>query len=225
MRKPSPTRKLRPVLLTGFDAFGGELVNPSWLAVRKLHGESCAGRRIVAVRLPTAFEGALTGLRRALARHRPQLVLCVGQAGGRAGISLERVALNLIDARMPDNSGAQPIDAPVIAGAPEAYFARLPLRAMLAAMRAAGIPAELSLSAGSFVCNAVFYALMHAIAQDAPRTSGGFIHVPFAPAQVAQRPQLPSMAIEDQVAALRIAVRAALRPGRRPATPDTGREH
>lgn len=198
---------LRPtVLLTGFEPFGGETINPSWLAVQALHGRRIAGHRLVAAQLPTVFGRARTELARLLARHRPALVLCVGQAGGRAAISLERVALNIDDARLPDNAGAQPVDQPVEPGAPAAYFGTLPIKAMLLALQRAGIPAEVSQTAGTFVCNHVFYGLMHALAQQPePPARGGFVHVPWLPEQ--GQPALP---LADMVRGLQVAVRCAL---------------
>jgi pyroglutamyl-peptidase len=197
------------VLLTGFEPFDGERLNPSWEAVRRLDGARIARHRVVVARLPTEFERGVAALNRALDRHRPACVLCVGLAGGRAALSLERVALNVIDARIPDNAGRRPIDEPVIAGAAAAHFARLPLKSMLAALRRAGIPAEVSNSAGTFVCNAVYFALLERLA--GTRTRGGFIHVPYLPAQVVERPGTPSLTLEEQVRGLRVAVAAALR--------------
>ena len=144
------------VLLFGFEPFGGEEINPAQEVVRELAGERIAGHRVVPAELSVTFDGALAALADVIAREKPALVIGIGQAGGRARISLERIAINLIDARIPDNAGAQPIDAPVIDGAPAAYFASLPVKAMLAAMQSAGVPAELSFSAGSYVCNASF---------------------------------------------------------------------
>lgn len=201
-RSPPPR-----VLLTGFDAFGGATVNPSWLAVQALHGRQVRGHAVVAAQLPTVFGDALRALHALLARHRPALVICVGQAGGRSAISLERVAINLDDAPLPDNAGAQPIDAPVVPGAPAAHFSGLPIKAMLGALQREGLPAELSPSAGSFVCNHVFYGLMHAIATrpELRHTRGGFVHVPWLPEQ-----GTPSMALDDVVRGLRVALRCAL---------------
>lgn len=196
------------VLLTGFDAFGGAPVNPSWLAVKALHGQSLRGHRLVAAQLPTVFGAALQRLDELLLAHRPELVLCTGQAGGRAAISLERVAINLDDAPLADNAGVQPIDRPVHCGAPAAYFSTLPIKAMRAELQAAGIAAEVSQTAGTFVCNHVFFGLMHALAcQPALRhTRGGFVHVPWLPEQ-----GRPCMALDDTVRALRVAVDCALR--------------
>ena len=216
-------RARRELLLTGFTPFGGDRINPSWEAVRRLAGTRVLGHEVVAVRVPTSFEGGLAALRAALRRRRPALVLCVGQAGGRSAISLERVAVNLIDARIADNDGAQPIDRPVVEGGPEAYFATLPLKPMWQAVQAAGIPCELSLSAGSYVCNAVFYALMHELARQGGGVPAGFVHVPYLPGQVRERPHLPSMTLETMVRALQVAMRAALRPAKLEAV-SAGRE-
>ena len=160
----SPVSKREPIaLVTGFAPFGGESVNPSQLIAQALHGQTIAGHRVVGATLPTEFASSLLVLNDLLKRHRPALVLAVGQAGGRAEISLERIAVNLIDARIPDNTGAQPIDIAVVENAPNAYFSTLPLKAMLAELQQAGIPAVLSHSAGTFVCNQVFFGLAHAL--------------------------------------------------------------
>jgi pyroglutamyl-peptidase len=196
------------VLLTGFDAFGGAALNPSWLAVQALHGRSVRGHRLVAAQLPTAFGASLHDLNELVRTHQPALVLCVGQAGGRDAISLERVAINLDDAPIADNAGAQAIDRPVHAGAPAAYFSTLPIKAMRAELQAVGIAAEVSQTAGTFVCNHVFFGLMHALAQQPQlrHTRGGFVHVPWLPEQ-----GVPCMSLDDTVRALAIAVDCALR--------------
>ena len=195
------------VLLTGFEAFGGETVNPSWLAVQALHGKSVLGRKIVAAQLPTVFDDSLKVLRDKLNQYQPELVICVGQAGGRGAISLERVALNVNDARIPDNAGAQPVDTPVFAKGPAAYFTGLPIKAMLQALQNQGFPVEVSQTAGTFVCNHVFYGLMHFLAtqRGLKAARGGFIHVPFLPEQGA-----PAMPLDEIVLGLKVAVRAAL---------------
>jgi pyroglutamyl-peptidase len=204
------TAKLPAVLITGFDAFGGETENPSQQIVRALDGSAIAGHRVVAATLPTEFARVGTELAALIERHRPVLVLAIGQAGGRAEISLERVAINLIDARIPDNAGAQPIDVPVVAGAPDAYFSTLPLKAMLRALKAANIPAALSHSAGTFVCNHVFYALAHRLARVRRKVRGGFIHVPYLPGQAARHPGAPSLPLATMVEATRICLETAL---------------
>lgn len=202
------------ILLTGFDPFGGEALNPSWLAVSALDGEVIAGHRVVAVQLPTAFARAAKALRAALRRHRPALVLCVGQAGGRASLSLERVAINVIDARIADNDGAQPVDAPCVKGAPAGYFTTLPVKAMLRALRDAGIPAEVSNTAGTYVCNHVFFVLMHALASQPGTVRGGFMHIPYLPAQAARHPGAPALDLATVVEGLRVALAVAVRTRR-----------
>lgn len=202
-----PSAGLPTVLLTGFDPFGGDDVNPSWLAVQTLQGDTIAGHRVVAAMLPTVFAESLLVLRRLVALHRPALVVCVGQAGGRAGLSLERVAINVRDARIADNAGDQPIDEPVVKGGPAAYFTTLPIKAMLQALKEAGVEASVSQTAGTFVCNHVFYGLLHLAARQTTgsRLRGGLIHVPWLPAQ-----GVPSMAPEEVARGLRVALQCAL---------------
>lgn len=195
-------------LVTGFDPFGGESVNPSQQIVQALHGEIVAGHRVVGAILPTEFGAAPPAMEKLIARHRPALVLALGQAGGREGISLERVAINLIDARMPDNASAQPVDAPVVENAANAYFSTLPVKAMLERLREAGIPATLSQTAGTFVCNQVFYALMHALRRR--RARGGFIHVPYLPEQAARHAGAPSLPLDAMIEAVRLCLQTAL---------------
>jgi pyroglutamyl-peptidase len=200
------------ILLTGFEPFGGEAVNPSWEIARALDGWVCDGRVGRTALLPCVFGDALLRLDDALAASRPELVLCLGQAGGREGISIERAALNVDDARIPDNGGRQPIDDAVVAGGPAAYFSTLPIKAIVRDLRAAGIAAAVSNTAGTFVCNHVFYALMHHLATrpTLARTRGGFVHVPYLPEQAGVRPGAPCMALATQVEALRLAIRSAL---------------
>lgn len=201
------------ILLTGFEPFGGEASNPSWQAVRPLHGQVLRGHRVVTACLPTDFRRALPALRRELARHRPALSLCLGQAGGRSGIELERVAINLVDARIADNAGHRPIDVPVVRGGPAAYFATVPVKAMLARLQAAGVPAAVSHSAGTYVCNQVFYALMHAL-RGRPQARGGFVHIPYAPAQAARHAGAPSLDPALVTRALELMLDTALRTRR-----------
>lgn len=206
---PTPPPRLLPkILLTGFEPFGGESINPSWLAVKALHGRQVLRHTVVAAQLPTVFDASLHELRALLHQHRPALVICVGQAGGRAPLSLERVAINVNDAPIADNAGAQPVDTLVQAGAPAAYFTTLPIKAMLAALREEGVPAEVSQTAGTFVCNHVFFGLMHALATQPEfgHARGGFVHVPWLPEQGS-----PSMPLDDIVRGLHTAVRCALR--------------
>lgn len=199
-----------PVLLTGFEPFGGETVNPSEQAVRALEGRTLAGRRVATAILPCVFGLAHTVLLQHLRKHRPSLIVCVGQAGGRAEISLERIAINIDDARIPDNAGARPTDRPVVPGAPTAYWSTLPIKAIVDALQSQGLPAGVSQTAGTFVCNHVFYGLMHALRR---RTGarGGFVHLPFLPEQAARLPQRPpSLPFDQIVRALEIVVTTAL---------------
>lgn len=209
-----PTTALDCVLLTGFEPFDGEAVNPSAQLVQRLQGELILpGIRVEAVVLPCVFDAALDALAGHIDRLRPRLVLCCGQAGGRSALSLERVAINLDDARIPDNAGAQPIDRPVQASGPAAYFTTLPVKRMTQALRRAGVPAEVSYTAGTFVCNHVFYGLMHLAQQRPWLRQGGFLHVPYLPEQAAHHPHAASMALDTMTTGLRLALQAALQAG------------
>jgi pyroglutamyl-peptidase len=215
MHTPPDTPAASPrdaVLVTGFDPFGGDRLNPSWEVAQALHGRDIGGHRVVAGQLPTEFGRALPALQALLQAHRPRLVVCCGQAGGRAAISLERVAINVQDARIADNAGARPIDEPVVSdpAAPAAYFTSLPIKAMRRALLQAGIPAEVSQTAGTFVCNHVFYGLMHQLARgglngELHGVRGGFIHLPWLPGQ-----GTPSMPLAQAVTALDTAIACAL---------------
>ena len=202
----SAARRPPAVLVTGFDPFGGSAVNPSWDAVHALHGREIAGHRVTGGEIPTIFGASLQRLEALMEEVQPRLVICTGQAGGRGSISLERVAINVNDARIPDNLGARPIDVPVVADGPAAYFTSLPIKAMLQALLDAGVRAEVSQTAGTFVCNQTFYGLMHLL--ERPRwqgVRGGLIHVPWLPQQ-----GQPSMRLEDLVRGLEIAIACAL---------------
>lgn len=200
------------VLVTGFEPFGGEAINPSWEVARALDGRRIAGRRLAARLLPCTFAGALTALDRALhgLPSPPRLVLALGLAGSRSAFSIERVAINVIDARIPDNAGAQPVDEPVVPGGPAAYFSRLPIKAIATGLQQAGLPAEVSQTAGTFVCNQLFYGLMHRL-QAMPALRGGFIHLPPLPEQAAHHPGSRTLALDEQVRAIQLALTIALR--------------
>jgi len=200
----------RPVfLLTGFEPFGGETINPSWEVAQALDGERIADSVVAARQLPCCFGDAGRSLDAMLEELRPRWVLALGQAAGRADFSIERVAINVDDARIPDNAGAQPVDVPVVAGAPAAFFATLPIKAMVAGLRSAGLPASISQTAGTFVCNHVFYALMHAL-QARPEVRGGFMHLPLLPEQAARQPGQPSMPLVTMVSGVSEALRIAV---------------
>ena len=189
------------ILVTGFEPFGGQSLNPSWEVARALHGWTLEGAQITSVQLPCVFAQALPALQQALAQHRPDIVLALGQAEGRCDFSVERVAINVMDARIADNAGAQPIDVPVIAGGPAAYFSTLPIKSLVAGLKAAGFPASVSQTAGTFVCNQVFYALQHTLA--GLGVHSGFVHLPLLPEQAAhwKGPSLPSWPAPLQIAA------------------------
>jgi pyroglutamyl-peptidase len=195
------------VLVTGFEPFDGRDMNPSWEAVVRL-AESWSGPLHTA-RLPCVFGAAIPTLQTAIEVYAPDLVVCVGQAGGRHTITPERVAINVDDARIPDNAGNQPVDVPVVADGPAAYFTRLPVKACVTELRSAGIPATVSQSAGTFVCNHVFYGLMHLIATRYPGLRGGFVHVPYAPQQVVDG-AAPSMSIDMISRGLALVLRTSL---------------
>jgi pyroglutamyl-peptidase len=198
-------RKSKPILVSGFEPFGGDAINPSALVAQALHGRTVGGAGVVGVVLPCAFGTSIAVLREALRRHRPQLVLALGLAAGRGGFSLERVAVNLDDARIPDNAGAQPIDMPVVERGPTAHFTTLPIKAMAAALREAGHAAEISNSAGTFVCNHVFYAMQHLLCRRKVRS--GFMHLPLLPEQAHGQ---PAITLQDMIDGTALALRAAL---------------
>lgn len=194
---------MKQLLITGFDPFGGEGINPSWEAVRLLE-DPIGEYRLTKLQLPTVFGRAADLLLEAADRLQPDAVLCVGQAGGRAGITPEVIGINLREARIPDNEGHQPQNEPVIPGGPAAYFATLPVREMVRAMQAGGLPASLSYSAGAFVCNDVLYSLLHRF--DGTAVRAGFVHVPYMPGQAGG--DKPSMSLADIVRGLTLAIGA-----------------
>jgi pyroglutamyl-peptidase len=194
------------ILLTGFEPFGGEAVNASLEAVRALAGWQPEGVALGIAVLPVSAARLGAAVRAAIAEHRADAVLLAGQAASRAEMSVERVAINVIDARIPDNDGAQPIDVPVVAGGPAAYLASAPIKAIAAALRAGGIPASVSNTAGTFLCNAALYLACHLAATEFAGVRAGFIHVPRLPEQAARHPGAPSMALPTLIAGLRIAV-------------------
>lgn len=192
---------MKKLLITGFDPFGGQTVNPSWEAVRLLP-DRIGAYELTRLEIPTVYgEGAARILRAAEGLH-PDVILSIGQAGGRRGITPEVVGINLREARIPDNSGFQPVNEPIVPDGPAAYFATVPVRAMVQAMTDAGFPCALSYSAGAFVCNDVLYTLLHRCHGTA--VQAGFIHVPFLPEQAKEG--VPSMPLKDIVHALTLCV-------------------
>ncbi len=198
------------VLITGFEPFGGETINPSWEVSRSLEGESIGDARVRTLRLPCRFIDSSALLAQTLASDPVDVVIALGQASKRHDVSVERVAINIDDAPMPDNGGDEPIDRAVVSGAPVAYFSTLPIKRIVAALRSQGIPASVSQSAGTYVCNHVFFSLAHLLATRHPQTRGGFIHLPMLPVQAAARPGFSSLSLDTMVAGIREAVRATL---------------
>ena len=215
------------ILVTGFEPFGGEKINPAWEAVKALP-ETIGGVQVIKLHVPVEFGAGAQKVIDALEAERPEIVLCVGQAGGRSKIT--PVGINWAHARIPDNAGKQPLSQRIIDGAPDAYFASLPVNAMVAAMNQAEIPAAVSYTAGTYVCNDVMYQVLHALATRFPETRGTFLHVPFATEQVVEKNaaaaeknaagekdtagettrQVPSMSLEMMTRGLQVALEAAL---------------
>lgn len=197
----------RKVLLTGFEPFGGGSINPSELIATHLHGHEIHGHEIVGKILPCCFGPAINELKLHMRRIRPTLVICLGQAGGREGITPERIAINIADANIPDNAGRRPVDKPVIKHGPAAYWTTLPIKEIVSAIQSHGIPSSISNTAGTFVCNHVFYGLMHEL-REKPGVRGGFIHVPFLPKQAGRtNPRLP---LKKMIVAITEAIQISL---------------
>ena len=189
------------ILITGFEPFGGEPVNPSWEAVRRLP-DTVEGAEVIKLQIPTVFGRSADVVRTAILDHEPDVVVSVGQAGGRFVVSPERVAINVDDGRIPDNDGKQPIDTPIRSDGPAAYFSSLPVKAMATAMRSAGVPATVSNTAGTYVCNHIMYQVLYMIDREFPGKQGGFIHVPYTPQQVVDKPGQPALNVDDMATAL-----------------------
>ena len=202
------------ILLTAFEPFGGERVNAALEAVARVP-DRLGDTEIVRLTVPTEFDRSIETVLAAVERELPEAVLCLGQAAGRAALTPERVAINCRDARIPDNAGYQPADEPVVPGGPAACFATLPVKAMVRAMEAAGVPAALSNTAGTYVCNNLMYGLLHHLARVRPEIRGGFLHVPVTPEQAAASGRdLPSLPAEDTARGLCAAISAiAAAPG------------
>ena len=185
------------LLLTAFDPFGGDAINPALEAV-KLVADKIGRFDIVKLEVPTVFRKSIDTVAKAIEEEKPDVVICIGQAGGRFEITPERVAINVDDARIKDNEGNQPIDIKIFEDGENAYFTTLPIKAMVEAIREANLPAAVSNTAGTFVCNHLMYGVLYTLAKKYPHIKGGFTHVPFIPAQVARRtPVAPYMALED----------------------------
>ncbi|CAM2954504.1 pyroglutamyl-peptidase I [Lactobacillus crispatus] len=195
------------ILVTGFDPFGSDKINPAIEAVKKLP-DTIKGAKIIKLEIPTVFNKSAQVVHQAIVKEQPDYVLNVGQAGGRSALTPERVAININDGRIPDNDGYQPLDEPIQPDGDTAYFTQLPIKAMAKAIRAAGLPAIVSNTAGTYVCNHIFYQVQYMRTKEFPKLKAGFIHIPFLPEQVITRPNQPSMALADIVKGLTAAIGA-----------------
>lgn len=197
------------ILVTGFDPFGGEPINPALEAVKGL-ADTINGAEIIKLEIPTVFGKSAEVVKAAMEKHHPDVVLNIGQAGGRFAISPERVAINIDDARIPDNEGNQPVDIAIQEDGAPAYFTQLPIKAMVTQMKAAGIPANVSNTAGTFVCNHIMYQVQYLIEKEYPAVKGGFIHVPYIPEQVIEKAGQPFMSLTDMTKGLTAAIEAII---------------
>ena len=196
------------VLITGFDPFGGEPINPAWEAVKAMKDE-IAGAKITKLQIPTVVAKSIAKVHEKMQELHPDIVISIGQAGGRYDITPERVAINLDDARIKDNEGNQPIDVPIYEDGAPAYFSDLPIKAMVQHIREAGLPASVSNTAGTFVCNHLMYGVLYTLSKEYPGVRGGFMHVPFIPEQVVERPApAPSMNLKDIARGIEAAIAA-----------------
>ena len=195
------------ILVSGFDPFGSDKISPAIEAVKKL-ADTIKGAKIIKLEIPTVFNKSAQVVHQAIVKEQPDYVLNVGQAGGRSALTPERVAININDGRIPDNDGYQPLDEPIQPDGDTAYFTQLPIKAMAKAIRAAGLPAIVSNTAGTYVCNHIFYQVQYMRTKEFPKLKAGFIHIPFLPEQVITRPNQPSMALADIVKGLTAAIGA-----------------
>lgn len=193
------------ILVSGFDPFGGESINPSIEAVKRLP-DMLKNIEIIKIEIPTVIGQSIDVLTQAVNLHNPDVVLCVGQAGGRSDLSVERVAINVDDCRIKDNHGNQPIDEPIVIDGPDAYLLTLPIKAIVSNIQHSGIPASVSNTAGTFICNHVAYGMAHLAKTKYLYMKTGFIHIPFLPEQVINKAQMPSMSLEMIIKGLEIAI-------------------
>lgn len=200
------------VLVTGFDPFGGEKLNPALEAIKSLPSE-IQGAEVRWLEVPTVFYKSAKILEEEIRLYQPDIVLCVGQAGGRKGLTPERVAINQDDARIPDNEGNQPIDHPIQLDGPPAYFSSLPIKAMVQAIKEEGLTASVSNTAGTFVCNHLMYQVLYLVEKEFPNIKAGFMHIPYMAEQVVDKPHTPAMDLVDIVRGIEVAIRAIIEYG------------
>ncbi|MCL1950569.1 MAG: pyroglutamyl-peptidase I [Turicibacter sp.] len=200
---------MKKVLITGFDPFGGEAVNPALISVMQLP-DRIEGVKIIKKEIPTVFDKSIARLEEYLLAEAPDAVICVGQAGGRPNITVERIAINQDDARIPDNEGNQFIDRTIVPDGPAAYFSTLPIKAIARDLNAAGVPGAVSNTAGTFVCNHIMYGALHFAATKSPGLKAGFVHIPYLPQQVTDKPTMPSMSEGDIIKGLTEIIRTVI---------------
>ena len=198
------------ILVTGFDPFGGEPINPAIESVKRLP-DNIAGAEIIKLEIPTVRKKSLEKIEKAINEHNPDVILSIGQAGGRFDISIERVAINLDDFRIPDNEGNQIIDEPIFPDGENSYFVKLPVKAMVQNVQKNNIPASVSYTAGTFVCNHVLYGVLYLIEKKYEGKKSGFIHIPFLPQQVVDKRNMPSMELNTIVKGLTAAIEAIVK--------------
>ena len=198
------------ILVTGFDPFGGEPINPAIESVKKLP-DNIAGAKIIKLEIPTVRKKSLEKIEKAINEHNPDVILSIGQAGGRFDISIERVGINLDDFRIPDNEGNQIIDEPIFPDGENSYFVKLPVKAMVQNVQKNNIPASVSYTAGTFVCNHVLYGVLYLIEKKYKGKKSGFIHIPFLPQQVIDKRNMPSMELNTIVKGLTAAIEAIVK--------------
>lgn len=198
------------ILVTGFDPFGGEPINPAIESVKKLP-DNIAGAEIIKLEIPTVRKKSLEKIEKAINEHNPDVILSIGQAGGRFDISIERVGINLDDFRIPDNEGNQIIDEPIFPDGENSYFVKLPVKAMVQNVQKNNIPASVSYTAGTFVCNHVLYGVLYLIEKKYEGKKSGFIHIPFLPQQVVDKRNMPSMELNTIVKGLTAAIEAIVK--------------
>ena len=200
------------VLVTGFDPFGGEKLNPALEAIKSLPSE-IQGAEVRWLEVPTVFYKSAKILEEEIRIYQPDIVLCIGQAGGRKGLTPERVAINQDDARIQDNEGNQPIDRPIQLDGPPAYFSSLPIKAMVQAIKEEGLPASVSNTAGTFVCNHLMYQVLYLVEKEFQTIKAGFMHIPYMMEQVIDKPNTPAMDLVDIVRGIEAAIRATIEYG------------
>jgi len=197
------------ILLTAFEPFGGETINPAQEAVKQVK-DNILGAQIVKIDVPVTFKDAGEVVYQAMKKENPDVVFCIGQAGGRIGITPERVAINLEDGRIPDNAGYQPFDTVCFDDGAPAYFTSLPVKKMVAKIKEAGIPASVSYTAGTYVCNCLMYNVLYRIDKEFNNVKGGFMHVPYVHDQVINKPNTPSLSLADIVTGIEKAIEAII---------------